>query len=144
MPLLELNHDDAYIDGTIEWVVECDGDKCVTADVDTTDTAPYITVYDGDIEVTYDKEVYTGTNFTSFEVVVEIEGKTIQQHIKEGVRMEIYSATNVLLIVVVSLLTYKFILPRLKIGWVVRKFKDLLFKPFKKIEKEVTEEWEKE
>jgi len=51
-------------------------------------------------------------------------------NIKEGIPM--FTITNVLFITIVSLLAYKFILPRLNLKWVFTKAYRWMFKPIDK------------
>ena len=68
-----------------------------------------------------------------------INGKTLQQIIREESTM--WTTSNVLVIVLIVIVTVKFVMPRLNWRWWVKKFKNMIFKPAKKQVEEIEAAW---
>ena len=74
---------------------------------------------------------------------VTIDNIPLEDFIKKEASMSYLTAGNILLIIMVTIVTVKWIIPRLNIKWMVQKFKNFIHRPFKKGEKEVKVAWGK-
>jgi len=70
-----------------------------------------------------------------------IEQRIINLENREDQTM--FTTTNILIIMLICIITVKFVIPKLTIKYILRKFANLVYKPGKKKIEEVETEWEK-
>ena len=54
-----------------------------------------------------------------------------------------FTTMNILIIMLIVIVTVKFVMPKLTIKYILRKFANLVYKPGKKAKEEIEVEWEK-
>ena len=105
------------------------------------------TIIDFDSSIAIDSDIIWDDATVEYTIelpgTVTIEGVPLSNYIKKEANMNYLTVGNVLLMVVVCVVTVKFIIPRLNIRWVVRKFKNFIYRPFKKVEGEAKVAWDK-
>lgn len=77
-------------------------------------------------------------DFTTAYEIQQPKGGEVMYH------PNLWTITNIFIIIAICIFTYKFILPRMNIRWFAKKFKEMIYKPFQKIKEEVKEEMENE
>jgi len=144
------------MDAAPEWTFTDTGGKWIDADTD-------LLVLDHpspDQILTYEDGTadWVVLEFTQEGVIIEgilnLSGKELSKQYFESIEQRIinletredqtmFTTTNILIIMLICIITVKFVIPKLTIKYILRKFANLVYKPGKKKIEEVETEWEK-
>ena len=110
----------------------------------TFDSSPTITWKPPTLEaftVTIDGKVLLQGKELSKQYFESIEQRIINLETREDYAM--FTTMNILIIMLIVIVTVKFVMPKLTIKYILRKFANLVYKPGKKAKEEIEVEWEK-
>ena len=91
--------------------------------------------------VTIDGKVLLQGKELSKQYFESIEQRIINLETREDYAM--FTTMNILIIMLIVIVTVKFVMPKLTIKYILRKFANLVYKPGKKAKEEIEVEWEK-